>query len=157
MESSYMADSKEDEELFNYIEQKTLPKIKLFGTNRNSFVQKLSSMIELRELSELLQLNLFDLSYTSLDGKALLDNYLDKPKELKMILSFYKEILPAWMDSSRYRFREGVVEMLKYENAVISMANSDATKERVLSTASKKCFKAKEFLLDVEKKRVLVS
>ncbi len=47
--------------------------------------------------------------------------------------------------------------MLKYENAVISMANSDATKERVLSTANKKGFIAKEFLLDAEKKRVLLS
>jgi len=149
--------TKEDEEILSYIEQKIVPKTKLFGTNRNSFVQKLSSMLELKELSELLKLNLFDLSYTSLDGKALLDNYLDESKELKAILSFYKEIPSTWMDSSRYRFREGVVEMLKYENAVISMANSDATKERVLSTASKKGFKAKEFLLDVAKKGILLS
>jgi len=100
---------------------------------------------------------LFDLTYISLDGKAFLDNYLDEPKELKTILSFYEEIPSAWMDSSRYRFREGVVEMLKYENAVIFMANSNATKERVFNTASKKGFKAKEFLLDVEKKRILIA
>ena len=144
----------EDKMILNYIEGKVLPDNIFFGTNRDSFVQKLSTMIELKELVELLKMNVYNLTYTSLNGKALLDNYLDELKEMKIILSFYKEIPSVWIDSSRYRFSEGIIDMLKYENSVIAMVNSNANEERINSTASKKGFYEKEFILDVKIKKV---
>lgn len=143
----------EDESILNYVEENVVSESRFYGTNRNSFVQKLSTMLELKELSELLNMNVFDLTYTSLNGKALLDSYLDDLKELKIILSFYKEIPPKWIDSNRYKFREGVLDMLKYENSVIVMAHSSANDDRIKSTAKKKGFDQKEFFLDVVTKR----
>jgi len=143
----------EDESILNYVEENVLSDTRLYGTNRNSFVQKLSTLIEFKELIKLLNKATFELTYTSMDGKALLDNYLDELKELKIILSFYKEIPLNWIDSNRYKFREGVLDMLKYENSVISMASSNANDDRIKSTAKKKGFDEKEFVFDVERKR----
>ena len=45
--------------------------------------------------------------------------------------------------------------MLKYENSVIAMASSNANDDRVKSTAKKKGFDEREFVLDVERKKEL--
>jgi hypothetical protein len=78
-------------------------KTTFFGFERMSLLQKFASIYELDMVLKCLELANFDMTYTNIAGKNILDYYVDDEKTFKLLLSYAHEIPDEWMNSRMYK------------------------------------------------------
>ena len=94
------------------------------------------------------------MTYEAISGKNLLDYYLlEEDSEIfRKILHHTTEIPPKWLESRTYK-REGKIEAIKCENAIINSIENHQTDERMKIVSEKLGISFEEYAQRVEEKR----
>lgn len=127
-----------------------------FGFQRLSLPQKLASIGQSDMLVKCVELNIFDMTYTAISGKNLLDYYLleEDNKVFKKILEYTTKIPPKWLESKTYK-RERKLEAIQYENSIINSIENNQTNERMRIVSEKLGVSFEEYEKRVEEKKKL--
>ena len=127
-------------------------KMTYFGFERMSLLQKFASIYEPNMVLKCLELADFDMAYTNLTGKNILDYYVDDKKMFKVLLSFSREISELWMNSRMYKSK-GLMPLILLENSLIACIHNDSNKERIEKVARTREVELDVFLEMIERKR----
>lgn len=125
-----------------------------FGFERLSLPQKFASISEPNMVLEALKLGCFDIGYTNISGKNILDYYVDNKKIFKAILFYADHIPHKWLDNRLYRLK-GVMSLILLENSLINCIKNASSSERIAKVAIARGVKNNEFIEMIDKKRRL--
>ena len=126
-----------------------------FGFERLSLPQKLASIGRSDMVVKCIELNIFDMTYEAISGKNLLDYYLleEDNEVFKKILYHTTQIPSKWLESRTYK-REGKIEAIKCENAIINSIEKSQTNERMKIVSEKLGLSFEEYVRRVEEKKI---
>jgi hypothetical protein len=127
-------------------------KTTFFGFERMSLLQKFASIYELDMVLKCLELADFDMTYTNIAGKNILDYYVDDEKTFKLLLSYAHEIPDEWMNSRMYKSK-GLMPLILLENSLITCIRNGSNRERIIKVASARELEIDVFFEMIEVKR----
>lgn len=125
-----------------------------FGFERLSLPQKFASIGRFDMVVKCLEEKIFNMSYEAISGKNLLDYYLlDEESDIfKKILQYSTKIPSKWLESKTYK-REGKLEAIQFENAIVYSIENNQTNERMKIVSEKLDVSFEEYFKRVEEKR----
>jgi hypothetical protein len=147
---------RDETEIINLLLKETslIPKYAsmFFGFERNSLLQKFASILEPNMVLESLKVAYFDISYTNISGKNILDYYVDNEKMFKAVL-FYADYIPnEWMNSRFYHLKNKI-PLILLENSLINCIKNASNKKRIEKVAMAREIDIDTFIKMLDTKR----
>ncbi len=127
-----------------------------FGLDRLSLLQKFAALGKDDMVIRCLEESMFDISYTNISNKNILDYYLENDEMFQLLLRYAKDIPGEWMEKNRSYKNASKLTMIKLENSIIHCANNECNEKRMNINSKKYEIDLSEYIKRVEMKKNLL-
>lgn len=127
-----------------------------FGLDRLSLLQKFAALGKDDMVIRCLEESIFDISYTNISNKNILDYYLENDEMFQLLLRYAKDIPGEWMEKNRSYKNASKLTMIKLENSIIHCANNECNEKRMNINSKKYEIDLSEYIKRVEMKKNLL-
>ena len=101
---------------------------------------------------EALKLACFDIDYTNISGKNILDYYVNDKRMFQTVLFYADNIPDKWMNSRLYRLK-GMMPLILLENSLLNSIRNASSSERIAKVAKARGVDIDTYIEMLDKKK----